>query len=345
MIAVVGSLDVSRDDYRPPLRDHDRGHEACTELGRALADAGCDLVLFSSKPKYVEAWVAQGYAAAPQHGEIRVRPPAHAEVEFGFPQGPADVLVEPDPGNEWELPYYRSLLTADGVIVIGGGQSSRVAGIFAVLHEVPLIAVAAFGGGAASVRANLAKQPNDASEQDITLMGRPWGDERAHHLVAALLAQIARRRDRVVYAGATARRRTLAARLALCVTLLALVGSWLVAAFVGSKPPPGVVDFLLVLATPMAAAGAGALLRQQGSGPQWGWAVARGLGAGLVTVFLYIAGELVSVPDLFARLDAQRLLFFLVPLGFTAGFTFDLVFTKLSAGPPTVPPAHNQTLP
>lgn len=101
--------------------------------------------------------------------------------------------------------------------------------------------------------------------------------------------------------------------------MLALVASWLAVAFVGPAGPPGARSLVITLATPMLAAAAGALLRNyQADDPTWGWAAARGLGAGLVTVFLYIAGELLSVPDLMTNLNAQRLLFFLVPLGFAA---------------------------
>ncbi|MFD7407007.1 hypothetical protein ACFV7R_31010 [Streptomyces sp. NPDC059866] len=74
---------------------------------------------------------------------------------------------------------------------------------------------------------------------------------------------------------------------------------------------------------------------------RWGRAAVRGLGAGLVSVLLYFAWQLLSVPALLNDLDVRRLLFFTIPLGFTAGFTFDLVFERLrqgTAGPPPVRP-------
>ncbi|SEE80044.1 hypothetical protein SAMN05216489_08350 [Streptomyces sp. 3213] len=58
-------------------------------------------------------------------------------------------------------------------------------------------------------------------------------------------------------------------------------------------------------------------------------------------VLLYFASQLLTVPALLGHLDVRRLLFFTIPLGFTAGFTFDLVFERLrtgAAGPPSVPP-------
>src|SRR3712207_4345724 len=88
LIAVIGSLDASRGDYRPPLKNLEQGEQACVELGRALAAAGCDVVVFSSKPKYVEAWVVQGYAegsTATRPGRVVAHVPSHAEVAFDVP--------------------------------------------------------------------------------------------------------------------------------------------------------------------------------------------------------------------------------------------------------------------
>jgi hypothetical protein len=99
-------------------------------------------------------------------------------------------------------------------------------------------------------------------------------------------------------------------------------------------------NLLLLLALPMVASAAGALLRNFNRQDHWGWAAARGLAAGLVTVFIYIAGQLVTVPDLLARLDPQRLIFFLIPLGFAAGFAFDKVLEAVLSGRTKVPDLH-----
>jgi hypothetical protein len=342
LIAVIGSLDASRADYYPPLKNLEHGEQACQELGRAIAKAGCDLAVFTSKPKYVEAWVVQGYAeasTADKPGRVVAHLPSHAEVAFDVPKDKVEVVTRTDTSGEWELPYYRALSSADGVVLIGGGQSTRIGGIVTLLHGVPLLPVTTFGGGAAYVRTNLDHVRNDVTPEDISLMGRQWSDGLAERLIASLLAQGARRRQRLLREARGVSRRALAGRIALVVTMLALVASWLAVAFVGPAGPPGARSLVITLATPMLAAVAGALLRNyQADDPTWGWAAARGLGAGLVTVFLYIAGELLSVPDLMTNLNAQRLLFFLVPLGFAAGFTFDLVFERLRAEQIKVPP-------
>ena len=209
----------------------------------------------------------------------------------------------------------------------------------ALLHGVPLLPVTTFGGGAAYVRTNLDHVRNDATPEDISLMGQPWSDGLAERLVASLLAQGTRRRERLLREACHAGRLALTRHIALAVTVLAVGASWLAVAFVGPAGPPSARSLVIMLATPMLAAVAGSLLRNyQADDPTWGWAAARGLGAGLVTVFLYIAGELLTVPDLMTKLDPQRLLFFLVPLGFAAGFTFDLVFERLRTEQIKVPP-------
>jgi hypothetical protein len=42
LIAVIGSIDTSRSDYRPPLRDVEQAETACRELGQGK----CSVVLW-----------------------------------------------------------------------------------------------------------------------------------------------------------------------------------------------------------------------------------------------------------------------------------------------------------
>ncbi len=348
LIVIAGSLDATRADYRPPLRDLEHAEQACEDLGRALSLAGCDLVVFSSKPTYVEGQVVRGYADASSPanpGKVIARPPSHGEVEFDLPADTAaQVVVKRDTSGEWELSYYRSLIAADGVILLGGGQSTRIAGIIALLQGVPVLPVATFGGGAGHIRVNLDKVRNDATEEDIALLGQPWAADSGERLVASLLAQRERRRQRREREAHTASRQAWAARVALAVTVLALLVSWLAGAVAGPEGPASPRSLTLLLATPMAAAVAGALLRNYRSqDPRWGWAAARGLAAGLVSVFLYIAGALVSVPDLLTQLDPQRLVFFLVPVALAAGYTFDRVLENVGSGRTKLPSLGQDT--
>ncbi|HEY0698726.1 MAG TPA: hypothetical protein VGD43_13065, partial [Micromonospora sp.] len=342
LIAVIGSLNPAR-EYQPPVRSVELGAAACRELGGALAQAGCDLLIFSSKPAYVEADVVAGYVAVAtvdDPGRVVARPPKGATVSFDLPvESGVSLQVEPDTSGEWELAYYRSLLRSDGVLLVGGGQSTRIAGIVAMTQEIPLIPVAAFGGGASQVWVNLDRHRNDALDEDIVTMGQPWGRDSATRLVASLLGQRKRRLERQRAEQRSLGRAAVWARVGLAVAFLALCAALAAIPLARTGGPVGVSGLGLLLAGPMAAAVAAAVIRNSFDGPdQWGWAAVRGLGAGVVSVLLYVASQLLTVPGLLADLDARRLLFFVVPLGFTAGFTFDLVFERLRSGQVSTPP-------
>jgi hypothetical protein len=61
LILIIGSADVSRSDYNPPLLNAAEAPRAAAEIGEALAKAGCRIVVFSSDPAYVEADVVRGF--------------------------------------------------------------------------------------------------------------------------------------------------------------------------------------------------------------------------------------------------------------------------------------------
>ena len=67
-------------------------------------------------------------------------------------------------------------------------------------------------------------------------------------------------------------------------------------------------------------------------GGNWTPAGVLGGAAGLITGLLYVASQLVATPDVLVAGQAEavrRLLFFVLPIGFVAGLTFDAVYTKL----------------
>jgi hypothetical protein len=57
--------------------------------------------------------------------------------------------IDPNPG--WEVSFYRSLYDVDGIVLLGGGQSTLIAGIVATTRRTPILALKAFGGAAADV--------------------------------------------------------------------------------------------------------------------------------------------------------------------------------------------------
>ncbi|MEU5464274.1 hypothetical protein ACH4KU_23385 [Streptomyces althioticus] len=295
------------------------------------------MAVFSSKPKYAEADVVHGYAegcTADDPGTVAAFPPRHRGVDFLLPEGShVTVDVVRDTSGEWEVGYYRTLLKCDGVLLIGGGQSTRVAGIIALSQGIPVLPVAAFGGGASQVWVNLDKVRNDTDDADIALLGGDWSADAAPRLVACLLRQRERHEARL----RDVQRRTRAAAWASAAGwLVALVCMCTAVAGLVTAGPPRRADahnLSVLIGAPLLAAVAGAVIRSSfETESRWLRACIRGLGAGLVTVLLYVASQLLSVPTLMDRLDVRRLLFITVPLGFTAGFTFDLVFERLRSG-------------
>jgi hypothetical protein len=63
LIAVVGSVQKGR-EYNPPLEHAADARRACEELGRELANQGCDILVYSSDPKFIEADIVRGYVAS-----------------------------------------------------------------------------------------------------------------------------------------------------------------------------------------------------------------------------------------------------------------------------------------
>ena len=340
LIAVIGSVDAQR-GFDPPLRDPDAAAGACRELGHELARASCDLAVFSSKPGYAEFHVVQGYAAedvAGSAGTVVAHIPRHREADLVLPAGSSvNVRTVRDTGTEWEVSFYRALLDCDGAVLVGGGKSTRIAGILAMALRVPLLPVAAFGGGANQVWVNLDKVRNDTDDADIALLGEDWKPDSAARLVQCLLRQRERREARERGESRRARRTARSSGLgtAAAVALLALALSALIIA--GNPAPAAARGMALLVFGPMFAAMSGAIIRSSfEDAARWPRAAARGLGAGALCVLLYVATELLAVPGLMNNLDVRRLLFFVLPLGFAAGFTFDLVFDRLRAdGNPT----------
>lgn len=180
-VAVVGGLWNLDEDVRP------KAEEAGRILGAELAKAGFGLVTYFSDGGSLEPWVVSGYVQAlgDRKGRIKVR---YADGQnVGFPEEAGrEGLFEHDlfPTTDWEAPFYRSLAEKDGIdgiILLGGKQSTLIAGQIAMARLLPILAVDKFGGSASKIRGQLAQMHS-------TQKYPAWGTKPPSEFVARLKA-------------------------------------------------------------------------------------------------------------------------------------------------------------
>lgn len=151
--AIVGSIDASRSDLN--LKDLDMAGPVLRQIGRALAEQGFGIVVYSSDPKFIEPLVVAGYIESGKAAErsIRVIYPRHLPRPQYSEQQTHEQCFQfhIDQSNQWEVSFYRSLHEADALFLLGGGQSTFIAGIIATLRRMPILVLEAYGGSAGKV--------------------------------------------------------------------------------------------------------------------------------------------------------------------------------------------------
>lgn len=332
-IAIVGSVDGARAEELG-LRAVEKSRQAAEILGSELARSGLRLVVYSGDPQFIEADVVRGYvgsgAAKPRSIEICRPREAEAQEFSELADHPALFVLKPDASTDWEVSFYRSLFSADGVLLIGGGRSTFTTGLIALAVELPVVAVACFGGHAAKVWHALDRTPNHASQDDIAAMATPWRDELAGPLVASFIGQRERRAKAAAdtRAGVAGARRRVFAALVVGVVLFAAAVACIPLAYTWA---PGTARSLaLLVGAPILAAASGAIVRNAfEESREWLKTAALGIMVGGISALLFVAAQLLTTPDVLQSADARRLLFFVLPVGFIAGLTFDDVYRKL----------------
>ncbi len=190
VVAIVGSAraEITGD------RESD-ARAACVELGRELARKGLRIFVYTSQPDFIEADVVKGFVEGGGAGPKSIVWPYPHGADAGFKdlEGHPELLDErADPEELWEVSFYRSILSADGVILLGGGPSTVVVGHVALANSLPILAVAEFGGGAKQIWEHLAAEPAYVQADDVRAMAT-WRDDSARRCVESITAQIARR--------------------------------------------------------------------------------------------------------------------------------------------------------
>jgi hypothetical protein len=195
LVAIVGSYNPDRADELS-LRNIEQAKAAGVELGRQLATQGCHIVVYASYPYLLEVDVVAGYVevkkANPEPNCIHV----HYSVQYDQPTFPEETdhrglfNFKPDTSPAWEVSFYASLRQVDGLLMLGGGPSSMIAGVVAMGYGKPICAVASFGGYAKKIWELLPVQQKLLTAEEIFAMAEQWRPELAKRYVEILLRQL-----------------------------------------------------------------------------------------------------------------------------------------------------------
>lgn len=329
LIAIVGDANPQR-KFDPVMKDPGKARRAAEELGTELAQRGARLLVYGGP--FLEADVVRGFVAGKPAEDRCILMWYSKDQE---PQPFAEEADHPnlferhsERGADWEIAFYRAIARADGVILIGGGNATKICGQVAIGTRMPLLSLAEFGGAAKKVWETLSAGEDLPNRDEINLMAQPWTNGAAAACVKALFAQRDRRRTAE---GAPPPILSIIAGLLFLAALAIVPWVW------GQNAFPVWMLFF----APLLAGGAGAAIRPmvdrlrgtQGAVPAVLATVVLGLVAGGIAGVLFVTAQLTADPTLTdgAKIIpyAQRSIPFAVGVGFIAGLTSDGVFGKL----------------
>ena len=329
LIAIVGDADPNR-TFNPPMQDPAGAKKAAEELGTELAKRGARLLVYGGP--FLEADVVRGFVLG--------KPAKDHSILMRYTQGNAPVAFAEEAthpglferraqrGADWETAFYRSITRADGVILIGGDNATKISGQVAIGTGMAILALADFGGAAKRVWDTLSAGEDLPIRDEIDLMARPWDQASPAACIDALFAQ---HRRRQFAAGAPRPMLSILAALLFLPALATVPWVW----------GHGVFEVWMLFAAPLLAGGAGAAIRPvvdrlrgaQGVAPAVLATVVTGLVAGGIAGVLFVTAQLTGDPQLttpkLIAAYAEHSIPYAVGVGFVAGFTADMVFAKL----------------
>jgi hypothetical protein len=338
LIAVIGDAGKAK---QPEL-----AKKAAEDLGSELAKRGFRMLVYSNKADFIEWHAVQGYLRSNTKKEsrsIEVRYPPNLDGRFPGEKEDDPVFVRTQLGDDWEASFYPSFADIDALILIGGGQTTRIAGLLALGSKTPVLALAGLGGAAYEIWSQLGANNNaTVTRDDLNVMANQmWTEKSAERSVDALVAQLRRKEELAKQAilGASEKRRKRV------LTLLAVLGSGLfvivLLALVESLTSGSLSrSFLWMLfGTPAIAGASGAAIRvlwdnwEQRAVPlelrPVTMTIALGFWASGVAGALFLLPQIWVLGSSLNPMQGGKLAGFAVPIGLLAGLTLDKVFPKL----------------
>jgi hypothetical protein len=361
-IAIIGSIDPSRPDYDPPLRNLNASADAARALGKELARAKHPILVFSSNPSFIEAGIVAGYIASgeAQRNSIIMLYPRRKDPKIHGKFAEQDThtnLFDPktDTHPRWEVSYYQSLRDVEGILVVGGGRSTLILGLMALANRMPIVSVACFGGNAEEIW-TLSKDKPWITSKDWNEMGSDgWADEMAEPLVESFTNQRAKINELLEVEGKKKEqvqkerdhRSMIAIGFGLVAAVFTIIGVFGKFLFRMENGWLGIYS-ICFLVVPISSGIAGSMfftLRQdRKSGgtllpPSIKETIAHGLWAGLGSAILFFLSQVTTNRDIksLAKAVAEGiggfdiLLLFSLMIAFIAGLTYEAVFGKWEA--------------
>jgi hypothetical protein len=330
LIAIVGDINPER-VFDPPMIDPAKAKRAAQEIGAQLARKGARLLVYGGP--FLEADVVHGFVSSKPAKDQCIlmwyskenEPPAFVEEKDH-----SKLFVRRvERGAEWETAFYRSIVRADGVVLIGGGNATNISGQLAIGKRMAILSLPEFGGAANKVWNTLSAGEDAPIRQEIDLMALPWVDGHGIACVEALFAQHNRRRSTE---GAPSPILLIAAGLLFLAAVAVVPWVW----------GQNALQVWMLFLAPMLAGGAGAAIRSvfdrlrgtEDVAPAILATLVLGLVAGGIAGLLFITAQLTAEPHLADSQQtvvpyALRTIPYAVTVGFIAGLTMEGVFGRL----------------
>ena len=313
------------------------------ELGLELARAGLGIVIYFSDPLTLEPHVVRGYAKGLEGQSfggakpVKVRHSRKQTGEVKFPEldsRPELLDIVPDPNDDWEQSFYKSLVKADevdAVLSMAGGTTTLIAGQIALSRPIPILAIDKIEGSTQKIRQVLAIKDDNYP----TTVSTPA------EKVAWLKAQCDKKREQEI----KERKEQQALKLMQSLKVRYIWSGSVLACFlftvllgVKSKPNPDYYLFTTILAMFFAGA-SGALARglwrpSDNSTPLRSFFLG-GL-AGLLSGVAFLIPQLVNESGLMdigneVTKEAKTLFISVLTIALPAGLGFDAIFRKAQA--------------
>ena len=200
-ISILGRVSSREPRHDKAIFDSEGCRRMLAAIGRELAVARCRIMVYDSAPEYAANEVVSGFIAsgAATPGSIRIRRPLSLQ-QIPFPgqqlgSSSHFFLDDPTPNEEWEIAFVPSLQESDGVLVVGNGHFTLLGGLQAVAANLPILALAGYGGITTDVWQVLkARRYRFANDDELSVMaGQGKNDAWAAECVRMLINQVDRR--------------------------------------------------------------------------------------------------------------------------------------------------------